>query len=224
MPPTWVAAVALVLAVAVIAYRPAWRITRTGITIVHEAGHAAVALLVGRRLKSIRLHNDTSGLTLSSGRPTGPGMVATLAAGYLTPSILGLVATWLVASRRITLALAGIVLLLVAVLVMTRNLYGLLSVAVLIAAGVFVLGYGTPTLQSLVAWIASWFLLLGGVRPVWELQRQRAGTGALTSDPDQLAAITHVPAALWVVLFGLVNLGALLIGGRWLLATTTWPG
>lgn len=41
-----------------------WRWVRLLVTITHEAGHALVALLTGRRLTGIRLHSDTSGLTL----------------------------------------------------------------------------------------------------------------------------------------------------------------
>ena len=37
------------------------------VTIAHEGGHAVAALLTGRRLRGIRLHSDTSGLTLSAG-------------------------------------------------------------------------------------------------------------------------------------------------------------
>lgn len=43
----------------------AWRLVRILTTVVHEAGHAVVAMLVGRRLQGIRLHSDTSGLTVS---------------------------------------------------------------------------------------------------------------------------------------------------------------
>src|SRR5664279_836402 len=56
------AAVLLVLAVPQL-----WHISRHVITIVHEAGHAAVGALLGRDVKGIRLHADTSGLTTSSG-------------------------------------------------------------------------------------------------------------------------------------------------------------
>ena len=58
----------------------AWPRVRLLVTVVPEAGHAVVAVLVGRRLTGIRLHSDTSGLTVSRGRPRGPGMVAMLAA------------------------------------------------------------------------------------------------------------------------------------------------
>ena len=43
----------------------------------------------GRKLHGIRLHSDTSGLTLSAGRPTGPGMILTLLAGYVAPPLVG---------------------------------------------------------------------------------------------------------------------------------------
>src|SRR5215218_2795592 len=72
-----------------------WRWARHLVTIVHEGGHAVVAVLTGRRLTGIRLHSDTSGLTVSVGRPRGPGMVATAFAGYPGPALLGLGAAWL---------------------------------------------------------------------------------------------------------------------------------
>src|SRR5215813_13225052 len=79
-----------IVALLVVAWRPSWRWARNAITIAHEGGHALVAVLSGRKLQGIRLHSDTSGLTLTRGRRTGPGMVLTLAAGYSAPSLLGL--------------------------------------------------------------------------------------------------------------------------------------
>ncbi len=52
-----------------------WPRTRHVVTIAHEGAHAMAALASGRRLAGIRLHSDTSGLTVSRGRTTGPGMV-----------------------------------------------------------------------------------------------------------------------------------------------------
>lgn len=59
-----------------------WRLARRVLTMVHEGGHALAAVLVGRRLEGILLHSDTSGLTVSRGKRTGPGMVLTALAGY----------------------------------------------------------------------------------------------------------------------------------------------
>lgn len=81
-PLTWQVSLLLGVAALVITWSPlGHRLVRHLVTLVHEAGHAAVALLVGRRLDGIRLHADTSGVTLSRGRPRGPGMVATVLAG-----------------------------------------------------------------------------------------------------------------------------------------------
>jgi hypothetical protein len=107
-----------------------WRRARNVVTIVHEGGHAVTALLTGRRLTGIRLHSDTSGLTLSVGKPRGPGMVATAAAGYLSPSLVGLVGVGLLAVDQVTVLLWAATVVLVGMLVMVRNLYGALSLVV----------------------------------------------------------------------------------------------
>jgi len=67
---------AALVALAVVATPATWRWSRHVITIAHEGGHALVALLSGRRLQGIRLHSDTSGLTVSRGKPRGPGNAA----------------------------------------------------------------------------------------------------------------------------------------------------
>src|SRR5690606_9258003 len=89
-PSSWLVLATGALAALAVVVDGAWRWTRGVVTIAHEAGHALAALATGRRLTGIRLHSDTSGLTLSVGRPTGPGMVVTAAAGYVSPSLVGL--------------------------------------------------------------------------------------------------------------------------------------
>jgi hypothetical protein len=68
-----------------------------------------------------------------------------------------------------------------------------------------------------VAATATWFLLLAAPRAVVELQAVRRRRGSPDSDADQLARLTRVPALLWVGVFLLVDVGALLLGGSWLL-------
>jgi len=99
-PPPTQGMVLLTAAVAacLVGYRPAWSRTRHAVTIAHEGAHGFVALLSGRRLSGIRLHSDTSGLTLSRGRPSGAGMVATAFAGYVGPALIGLAAAWVLAT------------------------------------------------------------------------------------------------------------------------------
>jgi len=209
-----------------VAFRPVWRIARNAVTIAHEGGHALFALLTGRRLRGIRLEFDTSGLTLSSGRPTGPGMMLTLLGGYIAPSLVGLLGAWLLGGNRITLLLWLAVVLLLLMLINIRNLFGVLSLVITGAIVFAVSWYATPEVQAAFAYAGVWFLLFGGVRPVFELQSLRRRGRMPESDADQLAHVTHVPAIFWVGIFLAVNLaalvaGAFLLAGQWLPATAS---
>ena len=202
---TGVVALLLVLAPAT------WPRVRLGVTVVHEAGHALVAVLVGRRLRSIRLHSDTSGVTLSSGRPRGPGVVAMLAAGYLAPAGLGVVAAVLLADGRSVGLLWLLVVLAAALLLWVRNGYGFL---VLLAGGtavVLLTWYADGQVQSVAAYLVAWVLLLASPRPLVELLRAGRRRGR-SSDPDQLARLTRMPAVLWILLLLLANLAGLVVG------------
>ncbi|WP_432134000.1 MULTISPECIES: M50 family metallopeptidase [unclassified Streptomyces] len=216
-PDAWVVYATLAAAFAVVAPPALWRLSRNAITIAHEGGHGLVALLTGRQLTGIRLHSDTSGLTLSRGKPYGLGMILTAAAGYTAPSLLGLGGAALLGAGRITVLLWAATALLLAMLVMIRNAYG--AMTLILTGGTFVLisWLTGPQVQAAFAYAVVWFLLLGGVRPPFELQAKRSRGGAGDSDADQLSRLTNVPAALWLFLFHAVSLCSLIGGGRWLL-------
>jgi hypothetical protein len=109
--------------------------------------------------------------------------------------------------------------LLLAMLVMVRNAYGALSLVVTGAVVVAVSLLARADVQAGFGYVATWFLLLAGVRPVAELWRERRRwRGQARTDADQLARLTGVPGGLWVGFFGLTTLAALAAGG-WLLLT-----
>jgi hypothetical protein len=231
-PQAWVVAVSAAVALLIVGSPRAWRLTRIAITIAHESGHAAASLLSGRRLEGIRLHHDTSGETISRGKRTGPGIIVTAMAGYVTPPLLGVGAGALLAAHRVNLLLSLFLLLLAATLVMVRNWYGALAVVATAGALVAVIWLADPALRAAFAYAAAWFLLFGGVRPVVELARTRtqpvrlaagrgrAGGRPARSDADQLAVLTRVPGGVWVAFFALIAIAALVIGARLLIP---WP-
>ncbi|MDT0443240.1 M50 family metallopeptidase [Streptomyces johnsoniae] len=216
-PELWLILATAAVALAAVAPFGVWRLSRNTITIAHEGGHGLMALVTGRRLEGIRLHSDTSGLTVSRGKPTGFGMILTAAAGYTAPSLLGLGGAALLSEGRITALLWGATALLLALLVMVRNAYGMLTVVLTGAAFLLVSWLTEPDVQAAFAYVVVWFLLLGGVRPVFELQAKRRRGAARDSDADQLARLTRVPALMWLLLFHAVALTSLIGGGRWLL-------
>ena len=101
-----------------------------------------------------------------------------------------------------------------------RNAFGALAVLAT-AAGVFAVSYyASAAVQAGFAYLAAWFLLLGGMRPALELthrRRRRSSTRAGLSDADQLARLTGVSRAVWVTAFILVGTAALALGIRLLI-------
>ena len=213
-----VLATALV-ALALVAVPRAWRVSRHVVTIAHEGAHGVAALLSGRRLAGIRLHSDTSGLTVSKGRRTGPGMAVTAFAGYVGPALLGLGAAFLLRERHALAVLWLAVLLLGLLLLQIRNFWGLYVVLVAGAAVAAVSWWGSAVVQSVAAYTGTWFLLLAAPRAVLELQAVRRGGPARDSDADLLARLTRLPGTAWVGAFLAVTVGCLVVGGRWL-----WTG
>jgi hypothetical protein len=203
---------AAALALVAVGWRPLWRWTRTVVTIAHEGGHALVAVVAGRGLTGIRLHPDTSGVTVSTGARRGPGLVLTFLAGYPTPSLLGLGGALLVAGDEARLMLWIALGLLVVTLVLIRNAYGALAVLVTGALVGYAAGWATPRVQDGFAAALCWFLLLGGLRATRELRPRRGGA----SDADMLARLTHLPGGAWRALFWLVA-GAAVVAAGWIL-------
>jgi len=221
VPPVWVVAVAGLAALAVVLDVRLWHVTRNAITIAHEGGHALLSVLSGRRLEGIRLHSDTSGETVSRGKRSGPGMVLTAFAGYVTPPLLGAGAAVLLFTHHVTLLLWAFLALLLAAFVMMRNAFGIV-VALVAGGAVFgVTAYATSLVQALFSYGVAWFLLFGGLRPVVELARGRHQRWARGSDAAQLARLTGAPASLWITLFMLVAVAAL-VGGAALLVPPGW--
>jgi hypothetical protein len=174
-------------------------------------------------------------VTYSRGKRRGPGLVLTAAAGYPAPSLLGAGAAVLIAAGHPAALLWLALVLLAATFLAVRNAFGALAVLVT-AAGVFVVSYfASAAVQAGFAYLAAWFLLLGGMRPALELTHDRrprngrgnnransrgsnrgSGRGSL-SDADQLARLTGVSRGVWVTAFILVATAALALGTRLLI-------
>jgi hypothetical protein len=207
-----VVALAAVIAGVLVLPRSTWPYTRMLVTITHEGAHGVAALLTGRRLQGIRLHSDTSGLTVSSGRTSGPGMVTMLFAGYLGPAVVGLGAVGLLIAGHSLGLLWLFVILLALLLVQIRNFYGFVLVIGCAVVLVLVSWYLPPTMQSGLAYVLTWTLLLAAPKPVLELIRQRRAGRASHSDADQLARLTRVPGAVWASGFLAINCAGLVLG------------
>jgi hypothetical protein len=196
---------------------PLWRWTRSLSTVVHESGHAVIALLTGHWIDEIQITKSDEGVTKWLGGGRALSKVPILAAGYSAPPTAGLVLARVVERgwSPLDTLLTGIVVMVV-LLVFIRNLLGALIVVVVGGVlAIFIYLAGQQSQKGAVVAV-SWFLLFAGLRTAMELFRaRRASTG---SDPDQLRDLTGIPADLWVLVFVAFAAFALYTGGRLLLS------
>jgi hypothetical protein len=177
-----------------------------------------MALIWGRRVTGIRLHSDTSGVTISRGKPRGVGMIFTTLAGYPTPGLYGLLLAYLASQGLQFLGITVLLLTALLLLIMVRNFWGLL-VMLPLSAGFYFLVSASSEVQAFALLGAMSFLLAAGLRSILELQLHRMRGESEGSDADQLQELTLViPGIVWVVFF---TMGALAcIGGSFLLLFT----
>jgi hypothetical protein len=200
--PVWVSMAVAVGAVIAITPRT-WRATRLLATYVHEAAHASVAVLTGRRVTSIRLEKDTSGSTEHVGT-RGLGRLLTAFAGYPGPALAawGLIA--LTASGHTRWAAFAIAGTAVFFALSQRSWRGwVVTLALIPAAGVVAV---LPAVAgSLAVAVLGGYLMAASPRTIVELHRHRR-VARLTntprhSDADLLTSMTGIPPIVWEGLF-----------------------
>lgn len=195
------------IALVIVAVRPLWRIARLGVTLVHELGHAMVGVLVGRKFTGFVLRGDASGHAITVGRSRGPGLVATLWAGYPAPALLG---AGLIAAAGGGWSAPIIAVLLVVLAVAMLRIRSALTALVTIAvfAGLAALWwYRDDRLQVLVLATAAAVLIVGAWRHVGIAARDRSGD----NDARVLARVTGIPRLLWLASFVVVCAAATLV-------------
>ena len=166
------------------------------VTVVHESGHALVAVVTGRHVTRIRIERDGSGSTHHLGRPGGLGSIFVSFAGYPFPGIIGcaLILAAVSGHARLWVALAALGLLLL--LRRTGNLHGWLTIgATLAALGAAAWWLPGSTLAAVTAGLG--MLLLAGALRDLQSERRSRRAGQRGSDIEQLAGRGRIPAGIW---------------------------
>jgi len=180
---------------------PLWRMTRTAVTVVHELGHALVGVLCGRRFTGLVINPDMSGHTVTRGRGSGPGLVATSAAGYPMPLVCGAALVVAVGAGRTGVVLLLAIVALLVGLLRSRSVYTVVVMLTLLAGTVTLWWLGAPDLGAALVTAAGVLLSAGG----WRQLVNVALHGDRRQDPGMLAAMTRIPAALWILAFALIG-------------------
>jgi len=209
------------------------------VTLMHETGHALTAKLVGGEVVSLTISPSEGGLTQSRFEPSLLHRMMVSSAGYVGSSLSG--ALLLVLAGRMRsgrLVLWGLVAWMVAVALawvpfvpptsgdasieahsgfartdglFTWGFIGLVAVALGLLAS-----RGPVWLRrAAIVWIAALSCLAS-------LDDFRAllgyGLSGSASDADAMQQVTHVPAALWALLWAVMSLAAMALGLRSILS------
>lgn len=177
--------------------------------IAHEGAHVLAGRSVGRRVGGVELNSDATGKTKTLGPVSGLGVIFTAFAGYLGPSFFGLGAASLIAMGYTGAVLVLALLLLVVMLFLVRNFFGVISVLLNGVLLVVFLGYASAKLQSIAAYGLSWLLLFSGVGHVLV-------DGSTAGDAVSLRRMTHIPRVVWSLLWLGLTVAALAAGARML--------
>lgn len=195
-------------ALVAVSFPVTWVFVRYFTTMAHEGSHAVVRSLLGFKITGVRLEwKDAEGETVSAGEGTG---IPSLLVGYLGPSLFGLGAAKLISIGHSVAVLWLSLLMLVILLALVKNVFGLLTILV---AGIVIYDfarYGTVTHQTMAAYGIAWLLLLSGVRVVL-MHWNEAGDAQNLEKETRIMPIVF--ARIWLV----GALFAVFIGGRLML-------
>lgn len=211
-------AAAVAVAALAVGIDPVWRQLRYLVTTVHELGHVVVGWFVGRTVQSVHLNHDTSGLTVTRGRPHGPGIFFLYVAGYPAPAISGFVILWAVIYRHAGWAMAVLLALLLICLLLVRNAFGAFVVIAQIVALGAIWAWNDPQVLSAVLTLVGAVLSLGGLRACLDLVGTQRRRGSKTSDAAILGRQTRLGATFWSYGFTVLSIALVAVTGAMLYA------
>jgi peptidase M50B-like protein len=185
-------------------------------TIVHEAGHAFLAVVTGGGVYLIEITSPDGGRTFPW-HPSWFSSVLSSFAGYAAPPLAGLGVAALLGDGKARPALILTVVAMVLVLVVSRDALTIVCVATVGFVAFAAAYWGSTGLQQWVAYTEAWLLLLCELAGVWTLVRNRL-RGHSGGDADDLAQETHIPGPVWILAWLALNGWAL-----WVAVPLLWP-
>lgn len=175
-------------------------------TLVHESGHAFIAL-IGGDVHRISLFMNTEGVTYTSHRSWIGGFF-TGGAGYVASSLMAFIAFWLISRKKYKILIGILVgLILLNVLLWVRNIYGVFWLLSFGTGFILLLYKGSVNvIQNCLLLIAS-ILLVESVSSAFTILKLSFLQPYSAGDATGLAETTvFIPAQVWGIILFLQSL------------------
>lgn len=187
-------------------------------TFFHEMGHGLAALLMGGQFDSFKMWADGSGVAQIRGNFGNFSRAFVAAAGLVGPSIAAFLFFLSIKSERrsrVVLSAFGILLIL-SIMLVVRNIFGIFFVALLAAiCFYFSLGTAKKYCQLVLAFLATQLALSVFSRSDYLFTNTAiTSVGSMPSDVAQIADALFLPYWFWGSLCGLFSLAILIFGIR----------
>lgn len=187
-------------------------------TLAHELAHGLMAELIGGDFHSFKLHSDGSGVASWSGKPSRIGLALVAGAGLIGPAIAA--GGCFLLAKRASLARAALVviggLLIVAMLLVIRNLFGLFFVG---SVALISLAVGLRAAKDMaqlgLVFIGTQLALSVFSRSDYLFTSvAKTASGPMPSDTQQISEALAGPYWMWGTVAGLISIGVLWGGVR----------
>ena len=187
-------------------------------TLVHEMGHGLAAILVGGDFEEFVMYADGSGVAMWRGHVGPFGKAFVSAGGLVGPALcagLGFFFGRTERGARATLMVFGLILV-VAILLVVRNIFGLFFVGLTAALCLFIAAKGALwASQVLLLFLASQLALSVFSRGDYLFTAvANTNQGPMPSDVAKMSEALFLPYWFWGGLCGLVSVGILFLGLR----------
>ena len=170
-------------------------------TILHELGHALTALLLEGKVHKIEIFHDTSGVTVTQCK-SKIGTIATSLNGYIFASTSAFVCFHLLTLGLYeALIIALSLLFFIVMILLIRNPYGWLWVLCFCGLNGFLVYHGEESYLEIAALFYATTILTESVFSPFIVLYLSFAHSEAAGDATNLQKFTHVPAAVWALLF-----------------------
>jgi hypothetical protein len=198
-------------------FRYTYKIPKLFGSLIHEAGHALVALLLGLRVSKIKLDSKGNGVT-EFYSTSGFRNIPVALAGYLAPSSLAVGIVYLIVENNLNAAIAMVSAIFIILAIFVRSLVAI-ALNAIFGGLLYLLLNLSQTLSTGLLIVLAGVLAANGVVGVWEAYKVRTrGTGDGLTDSQVLSRLTLlIPSIIWDIFFASFTLSAalLVIGLIW---------
>jgi hypothetical protein len=169
-------------------------------TLIHESGHALMALMLSGKVYRIDLFGDTSGSALTSTK-NGFGRFLVSIAGYPASALFALLCFYFIKQNASTYVLYIITSIAILNLIFyVRNAYGIFWLISFILIAICILYYKNQFFINGFSLLCSFIILTDAVISGIHLLIIAVKSPKTAGDAKNLNEITHLPVVLWALL------------------------